>query len=478
MEITLLIILSAIILILVLLILLKSRKKNDLAFDFNSLKKEIKDEISSTIKSFEVEEIKNSDLNSFKVEVINQISKTISDNKSKDRTTDKHEINLEDEIIYTDSLNNELLSIIPADYSAISRPYKDLNNYKIRNSLENIFNQIIPVSEKYYSIAKNGNTQYIVKFPKQLMDSLGKTTEFQPNRIDGGLRATIRNIKSKQVVTGGQGVLETQQALTTFTSVIAVWQIMTIITAQHHLSEINQKLNLIKQDLETLKAKIDNDRLGILLGNMKYLQFLHESINTDNYSSINPKIEITLETIERECYQVYQAILMDFKYQSKQLLKFDEKKERIKNIDASIIQTIQDLGNIIEPILIAINSIFTIIKVQNALFPNSSLAIIKLQDLKEQISNIKSSYRTDLKELTIKVNDAKGGYISNASEERLRILQAYSDIERDINDRSTPIIEFVNQELRIVKDIERGHNELLLEFDNQGRIRTMKQLEN
>ncbi|MGZ4160215.1 MAG: hypothetical protein ACXVHS_06755 [Methanobacterium sp.] len=468
METTILLASSVIMFIFSLFMLLKSKskQKNDLSFDFSSLKTEIKNEILTTIISNEKEDI------------ITQISKIISDNKLMEKIADRREINFEDEIIFTDNCNNELLSIIPADNSYFGKANKELNNYKILNSLEQIFNQIIPVSEKYYSIAKNGNIQYIVKFPKQLIDDLGISTEFMPNRVEGGLRATIRNIKTKQVVPGGQGTLEAQQALTTFTSIITAWQIMTIITAQHHLSEIDQKLSLIKQDLETLKAKIDNDRLGVLLGNLKYLQFLHESINTNTNSSISPKIEMTLETIERECYQVYQAILMDFKYQSKNLLKFDEKKERITDIDESLIKTIYELGGIIEPILIAINSIFTIVKVQNSLFPNTSLAIIKLQDLKEQINNLKNSCHNDLVELKNKVNEAKGGVISSANEERLKIQQAYSDIEREINYRSSPIIEIVNQELRVVKDIEKGNNELLLEFDNQGRIKSVKQLEN
>lgn len=475
MDTIILIILLSIIILLVSILLLKSTNKNSIKLNFNDLKKEIKEDISDTINTHEEQEVRNRDLELLKKEIITHLTKTIRPDLVEKQTK---LLDNNQKIMFSDNLNRELLSIYPADYNILEKPYKEIKNQKIRKSLENIFNQIIPVSEKFYSFAKNGNTQYIAKFPKELINGLGKTTEFQPNRITGGLRTTIRDIKTGQVLPGGQGILETQQALTTFTSVIAVWQILTIVTAQHHLSEINQKLNILKQDLETLKAKIDNDRLGILLGNLKYLQFLHESINTENELSINPKIEYTLETIERECYQVYQAIFMDFKYQSKNLLNFDEKNERITNIDEKLIQTIHDLGSIIKPILIALNSIYTIIKVQSALFPNSSLTIIKLQDLKEQMNDIKTSYNNDLKKLNDKVNQAKGGIISNAETERLRILKAFSDIKIKIDEESSPIIEQVNKELRIVKEIEKQDDELLLEFDNQGRIKTIKQLEN
>ena len=58
----------------------------------------------------------------------------------------------------------------------------------------------------------------------------------------------------------------------------AVFGVMTVITAQEHLDKINKQLNTIDQKIDTLIRQYNNEKIGNIQGNIRYLKSILPSI--------------------------------------------------------------------------------------------------------------------------------------------------------------------------------------------------------
>ena len=99
----------------------------------------------------------------------------------------------------------------------------------------------------------------------------------------------------------GQGVLQRFDMLQMAGAGLAMWQVVSAITATYHLHKIQTQLKDISRGVDAIQRTLENARQGRLAGKYRYLANTFESLQAlrlDRDSAMSLKQQ--LETIERE----------------------------------------------------------------------------------------------------------------------------------------------------------------------------------
>lgn len=147
---------------------------------------------------------------------------------------------------------------------------------------------------------------YILSFKPEIAKGIADGSLKIMESLDGGIRAIA--VDGKNVIQGA-GSLNPAMGLKLTAGVMAVWQVLAIVTAQKFLIDINRQLVKINKELEDIKNFLEHQQYAMLIGNLKYIQGIRDSLSSQSFDNSELMVFLhQLEHIERECTQIMAAL--------------------------------------------------------------------------------------------------------------------------------------------------------------------------
>lgn len=103
-----------------------------------------------------------------------------------------------------------------------------------------------------------------------------KFKELEALPKDGGFLGTFMDKATGKIA--GQAILRPANLARALAGVAAIWQVAAFITAQEHLSQINQRLGRLESAIDAIKKFLEAEQAGKLIANMKYIQEVYSHI--------------------------------------------------------------------------------------------------------------------------------------------------------------------------------------------------------
>ncbi|WP_312283917.1 hypothetical protein [Candidatus Igneacidithiobacillus taiwanensis] len=98
--------------------------------------------------------------------------------------------------------------------------------------------------------------------------------------------------------------------LTTLVNAAAVWQLASVVVAQKHMADISQKLDEIKDAVNSISDFLESGRRAVIHGTYQYLQQGYEALSQ---GELPPAIRNELESCERDLLAVQHHLLANIK---------------------------------------------------------------------------------------------------------------------------------------------------------------------
>jgi len=162
------------------------------------------------------------------------------------------------------------------------------------------------------SLAQSGaqmvmNT-YTLSFKPEIAKGIADGSLKLMESLDGGVRAIAVNAKGKEIIQGA-GSLHLTEGLKLTAGLMAVWQVLAVVTAQAFLMDINKQLVTINKELEAIKNFLEHQQYAMLIGNLKYIETIRDVLSSENFENLEFGVFLNqLEQIERECTQIMVAL--------------------------------------------------------------------------------------------------------------------------------------------------------------------------
>lgn len=101
----------------------------------------------------------------------------------------------------------------------------------------------------------------------------------------------------------------------------AVWQLASVVVAQKHMADINQKLTDIKEAVDNITNFLDSERRGVIRGTYQYLLQAQESLAK---GELSPAIRGELESCERDLLSVQTHLVAEIERQTRERLRDED----------------------------------------------------------------------------------------------------------------------------------------------------------
>lgn len=152
---------------------------------------------------------------------------------------------------------------------------------------------------------------YTLSFKPEIAKGIADGSLKIMESLDGGIRAIA--VDGNNVMRGtGSLNLATGAKLTA--SIMAVWQILAVVTAQVFLIDINKQLAIINKEIGDLKNFLEHQQYAMLIGNLKYIQNISDTLSSQSFENLEFGAFLNqLEHIERECNQIMVALELQMK---------------------------------------------------------------------------------------------------------------------------------------------------------------------
>lgn len=143
---------------------------------------------------------------------------------------------------------------------------------------------------------------YTLTFKPEIAQGLADGSLKMMKSLDGGIRAIA--VDGKNVMQGA-GSLSPVTGLKAVASVAAVWQVLSVVTAQKFLADINTQLAKINKKLEGIKNFLENQQDARLISRLKYLQDIHDTLSSQSFENLELGVFLNkLEDIELNCTEI------------------------------------------------------------------------------------------------------------------------------------------------------------------------------
>ncbi len=152
---------------------------------------------------------------------------------------------------------------------------------------------------------------YLVQFSPAIHAQLASGTLTLMQSLDGGVRA-MAVTSTGQIVAHGSLVAAT--GLQAAAAAVAVWQMLAMVTAQHYLPDIQQRLVQIEAGITTIRQWLEAREIATLVTNLTYLNTIGDTVR--EYLSDRTQLQglartlQQIEQIDRECSQVFTTFQM------------------------------------------------------------------------------------------------------------------------------------------------------------------------
>lgn len=122
----------------------------------------------------------------------------------------------------------------------------------------------------------------------------------------------------------GQGKLVPTSGVGALTSAMAVWQVMSLVTAQVYLDEINERLREIERGIDAIRAWLEADKIATLLNAQRYVAELRDAFATRSLTEHDMAgFQQQLERLWVDCGQVETALRLLLDQQAEQFRQLD-----------------------------------------------------------------------------------------------------------------------------------------------------------
>lgn len=149
---------------------------------------------------------------------------------------------------------------------------------------------------------------YTLSFKPEIAKGIADGSLKMMESLDGGFRAIAVNAKGKEIIQGA-GSLHLAEGIKLTAGLLAVWQVLAIVTAQAFLMDINKQLININKELEAIKNFLGHQQYATLIGNFKYIQTIRDLLSSQSFENLEFGVFLNqLEHIERECTQIMVAL--------------------------------------------------------------------------------------------------------------------------------------------------------------------------
>ena len=154
---------------------------------------------------------------------------------------------------------------------------------------------------------------YTLSFKPEIAQGIADGSLKLMKSSEGGFHALAVNATGKPVIQGS-GSLHLADGIKLTASVMAVWQVLAVVTSQIYLVDINKQLVNINQELDDIKNFLEHQQYATLIGNFKYIQTIRDSLSSQNFENLEFGVFLNqLEQIERECTQIMVALELQMK---------------------------------------------------------------------------------------------------------------------------------------------------------------------
>jgi Skp family chaperone for outer membrane proteins len=155
---------------------------------------------------------------------------------------------------------------------------------------------------------------YVLRFSPEVTAQLAAGTARIMPWGEGGIRAIAVN-QSGTII--GQGALIPVSAMRVATMTVVAWQALAIITAQHYLADIQDRLAAIETRLNKIQRWLEDREIATLQQNFAHLESYRDvlqrrQLTDDDIHTFGRKIE-HIDQIERECGQVQKTFGLSMK---------------------------------------------------------------------------------------------------------------------------------------------------------------------
>lgn len=355
-------------------------------------------------------------------------------------------------------------------------------NDTLKRNLEVVLGHSVPNIGLLTNVLKTQG-KYVAKFPPEIMKGL-KNGTIKLMQSGSEIKAIAVNSSTNKFAK--IATLEAaQSALNPLATAIAVWQVLAFVTSQKYLSDMNNKMQNIIEQINDLKYKLDNERIGKIEGNLKYLQSFNELLNNGFVKTEDLFVyNIQLETIERECLQVIHSFNLDISSYIKQ--KFDSINENLglEENTKIISDALSEYDYMLKGIYFSYYGLLVQSQLKSNIAFNKDYLLYSLNEIDQKLVSQNEQIKTFYSNLADMINKLSGGMftkkktetaIQDSIKERYKKLQvSWKEFENELKNNIKQQKEKINA-LEIASE-----KELMLELsvNTKGDIIEMKQIEN
>jgi len=358
------------------------------------------------------------------------------------------------------------------------KEYESPQQVPINRNLKDNINNLVKLTPSALDLVKT-DKKVILKFSKEILDKVnsgeyslmktkGKVNEFRTmvvdsnNKIRGHGSLELKNIKKlnpAQLANVALGV-------------------MTIISAQEHLENINQRLTVIDNKVNTLLRYNRNDKLGRIQGAVRYLKSILPELQNGDIST-NHAYFAKIEDIYLVCYQELQSLFIE---QPNIIRNIKNVKEVIKFDLDSVVTEIETITTTFEKDLSLcfgnLELMVICLEMRTYIEGTDEVSLIRLSDIdndyKKMIDHL-DEFNRIIKEKQVKLN-GKFRFESAVTKRKEALEEKISYLNEKITNNIVDMEEQLNQ-LKQKRDSDLIEPiDLQVEYDDASEITALYKL--
>ena len=203
-------------------------------------------------------------------------------------------------------------------------------------NMANLNNLLSSVPEWVQVVGTHSNSVYKVTFAPSVVQALSKGSAEIIPATGGGWRAVARDTTTKKIIGSGTLIPCVNSAATGK----LVWDILSTITVQKHLSDINQRLSAIESKADGILEFLRTQEAGAIAGNYNYLcniaNTLMKGRSTEiDYATYNQRVE-DIESDSLKTIHTTQSLLNGLQQKCKQTSNTNQISACLQDFEAAI----------------------------------------------------------------------------------------------------------------------------------------------
>lgn len=229
--------------------------------------------------------------------------------------------------------------------------------------------------------------------------------------------------------------------LSTIVNVAAVWQIASVVVAQKHLADINEKLEELSKSVEQISRFLDDQRRAKITGTYSYLRQV-AAVYAEGERPESMRIE--LERCERDLLEVQDHLLAE---KRRKLAKNVEHKEWVgtQDLQADLLSKYRELQALSEDLQACLKTRALALYVLS-LYPGESktkeIRLASIQDASRQIKALEEGIHTEVSQ-ELKGFDSWMNLASTLDERKRDIRRAATRAATKLGETRTTCVEDV-----------------------------------